>query len=120
MANAGISIHVVDISRGVIAQGMKVRVERLEGDRRTLLAEAAVGTGGSVHGLEAIASAFNPGVYEATFFVGDHYRALGVALPAVPFLDVVPYRFGVADATQHVHLPFKMTPWGFSCFRGGA
>ena len=42
------------------------------------------------------------------------------ALPAVPFLDVVTYRFGIADPQQHYHLPFKCTPWGYSCFRGGA
>ena len=28
--------------------------------------------------------------------------------------------FGIADLAQHYHLPFKMTPWGFSLFRGGA
>ena len=27
---------------------------------------------------------------------------------------------GIADPEQHYHLPFKLTPWGFSCFRGGA
>jgi 5-hydroxyisourate hydrolase len=43
-----------------------------------------------------------------------------VALPAVPFLDVVTYRFGISDPAQHYHLPFKCTPWGYSCFRGGA
>ena len=43
-----------------------------------------------------------------------------VLLPEVPFLDVVTYRFGIADPAQHYHLPFKCTPWGYSCFRGGA
>jgi 5-hydroxyisourate hydrolase len=38
----------------------------------------------------------------------------------VPFLDVVTYRFGIADPQAHYHLPFKCTPWGYSCFRGGA
>jgi 5-hydroxyisourate hydrolase-like protein (transthyretin family) len=35
-----------------------------------------------------------------------------------PFLDVVPFRFGIADASEHYHLPLKLTPWGFSLFRG--
>ncbi|HUG76827.1 MAG TPA: hydroxyisourate hydrolase, partial [Burkholderiales bacterium] len=35
-------------------------------------------------------------------------------------LDVVTYRFGISDPEQHYHLPFKCTPWGYSCFRGGA
>ena len=46
-----------------------------------------------------------------------HYREV-ITDPA--FLEVVPYRFGVADLAQHYHLPLKMTPWGFSLFRGGA
>jgi len=39
---------------------------------------------------------------------------------AVPFLDVVSYRFGIAEPEAHYHLPMKCTPWGYSCFRGGA
>jgi 5-hydroxyisourate hydrolase len=38
----------------------------------------------------------------------------------VPFLGAVRFDFGIADPAQHYHLPFKCTPWGYSCFRGGA
>ena len=116
----GISIHVVDVARGVVAQGLVVRVERLDGGHRETIAQAPVDASGSVAELAALADRFPAGVYEAIFFVGDYFRDRGEALPAVPFLDVVPYRFGIADARQHYHLPFKLTPWGFSCFRGGA
>jgi 5-hydroxyisourate hydrolase len=68
----------------------------------------------------ALAATFEPGAYEARFHVGAWYRQQGVALPGVPFLDVVSYRFGISDPAQHYHLPFKCTPWGYSCFRGGA
>jgi 5-hydroxyisourate hydrolase len=33
---------------------------------------------------------------------------------------MVAYQFGIDDPQQHYHLPFKCTPWGYSCFRGGA
>ena len=46
--------------------------------------------------------------------------AQGIAAPKPAFLEIVPYRFGIADLAQHYHLPVKMTPWGFSLFRGGA
>jgi 5-hydroxyisourate hydrolase len=116
----GISIHVVDVARGLVAQGLVVRVERLDGESRTTIAQAPVGANGSVEALATRVDQFPAGVYEATFFVGDYHRQRGDALPSVPFLDVVPYRFGIADARQHYHLPFKLTAWGFSCFRGGA
>jgi 5-hydroxyisourate hydrolase len=31
----------------------------------------------------------------------------------------VPFRFSIADPEQHDHLPMKITPWGFSLYRGG-
>ena len=111
----GVSIHVVDVSRGVVAAGMRVE----------LLSEGKRIAGGDIspRGLledSSLAGRFAPGNYEAVFHVAAWYRSQGVALPAVPFLDVVTYRFGISDPEQHFHLPFKCTPWGYSCFRGGA
>ena len=60
------------------------------------------------------------GLYEVVFHVGPYYRARGEALPTPAFLEEVPYVFGIANPEQHYHLPFKVTPWGFSLFRGGA
>lgn len=111
----GISIHVVDVSRGVVAAGMRVELRR-EG---RALATGAICAKGLLED-PALGATFPPGAYEAVFHVADYYRACGVALPAEPFLGVVTYRFGVADPAQHYHLPFKCTPWGYSCFRGGA
>jgi 5-hydroxyisourate hydrolase len=115
----GLSIHVVDVSRGVIAAGMRVEVFALSGDVRRLLARGAISANGSLD-EPALATVLPAGAYEAVFHVADYYRDAKVALPAVPFLDVVTYRFGIADPQAHYHLPFKCTPWGYSCFRGGA
>ena len=111
----GISIHVVDVSRGIVAAGMKIDLLR-DGQ---VIASGNVGAKGLLEDA-ALAARFAPGYYEARFHVGDWYRQQGVALPAVPFLEAVSYRFGISDSEQHYHLPFKCTPWGYSCFRGGA
>ena len=108
----GISIHVVDVSRGVV--GAVMRIELLHGSRR--IVEASASTKGLLEHNERVA----PGQYEAVFHVAEWYRMQNVALPKVPFLDVVRYSFGISDPEQHYHLPFKCTPWGYSCFRGGA
>ena len=108
----GLSIHVVDVSRGVVGAGM--RIEVLHDGKAVLSGQA------SAKGMVEDGRTLKPGAYEAVFHVGEWYRAQNVALPAVPFLDVVTFRFGVADPAQHYHLPFKCTPWGYSCFRGGA
>ena len=103
---------MVDVSRGVVGAGM--RIELRQNGKRVLEGKA------SAKGLLEVADRVEPGAYEALFHVADWYRQQGVPLPQVPFLDVVTYRFGIADPAQHYHLPFKCTPWGYSCFRGGA
>jgi 5-hydroxyisourate hydrolase len=52
------------------------------------------------------------------FHVGDYLKSVGAPTSTPPFLDTVPFRFTIADAAQHYHLPLKFTPWGFSLFRG--
>jgi 5-hydroxyisourate hydrolase len=108
----GISIHVVDVSRGVVCAGMRVELFH-EGKR-------VAGGDTSSKGLLEVSGRVAPGFYEAVFYVSEWYRDQRAALPEVPFLDVVTYRFGISDPEQHYHLPFKCTPWGYSCFRGGA
>ena len=108
----GISIHVVDVSRGLVGAGMRVELLR---DGKPLVTGKASGKG-----LLELNEKLAAGAYEAVFHVAEWYRQQGVALPETPFLDVVTYRFGISDPEQHYHLPFKCTPWGYSCFRGGA
>ena len=113
----GISIHIVDVSRGVVAAGMQVELRDAGG--RVLASGVANAKGLLEH--PALGKTFAAGNYEAIFHVSAYYRQQSdVALPSVPFLDVVHYGFGISDSRQHYHLPFKCTPWGYSCFRGGA
>jgi 5-hydroxyisourate hydrolase len=115
----GISIHVVDVSRGVVASGMHVELFALSGDSSKLIASGSISKTG-VLAAPALNERFETGFYEARFHVADYYRATIGATAAVPFLDVVSYRFGLAEPEAHYHLPMKCTPWGYSCFRGGA
>lgn len=118
--SGGISIHVVDVASGSVAQGLALRLERLEGDVRELICSGRIGVNGLLDELAGLTDRCRPGVYEVRLQVADFYRARGVQLPEPPFLDEVVYRFGTDDAAQHYHLPFKLTGWGLSCFRGGA
>ena len=113
----GISIHCVDVARGRVATGLRVRLSRIDG---TLLAEGEVGEKGLFEHPALMSDAITAGGYEVLFDVGGFFRAQGAPLPTPAFLEVVPYRFHIADAAQHYHLPFKFTAWGFSLFRGGA
>lgn len=116
----GISIHVVDVASGCVAEGLALQLEHLDGERRELIHAGRIGADGLFAGLAGEAGRCVPGVYEVRLQVADFYRAQGMALPEPAFLDVLVYRFGLADSGQHYHLPFKLTAWGVSCFRGGA
>lgn len=113
----GMSVHVVDVSRGVVAAGMPVEVHRCHPPG--LLCAGRIAASGVLDD-GTLAVHLVPGVYEARFHVAEYYRSVGVGLPSIPFLDVAVYRFGIDDPEQHYHLPMKLTPWGLSCFRGGA
>ena len=122
MTNAspgGISIHVVDVSRGVVATGMRVEVYT-NAPARQLLCAGTINSKGALDDAVLMSTAMQAGYYEAVFHAADYYRAAKVVLPELPFLDVVTYRFAIGDTRQHYHLPMKLTPWGYSCFRGGA
>jgi 5-hydroxyisourate hydrolase len=116
----GISIHVVDVSRGIVASGMRVELFAVASDSsHRLIASGRLSKTGVLED-PALNQRFEPGFYDARFHIADYYRdAIGVTA-AVPFLDVVSYRFGLAQPEAHYHLPMKCTPWGYSCFRGGA
>ena len=111
----GISIHVVDVSRGVVAEGMRVELFA----RESRVAAGEVGANGLVE-HPALKTRFAAGEYRAVFHVAEYYRKAGIPVPAHPFLNVVCYDFGLDQPESHYHLPFKCTPWGYSCFRGGA
>lgn len=115
--NGGVSIHVVDIASGRVAQGLELSIERLDGER---ILHGRIDERGLLPGLEVLAERFGSGVYDVRLQVADFYREAGTALPDTPFLGELIYRFGIGDARQHYHLPFKLTAWGVSCFRGGA
>jgi len=116
----GVSIHVVDVSRGVVASGMRVELYAVVGGPSLRLVAAGDISKTGVLADPALNQRFEPGFYDARFHVADYYRNAAGATAAVPFLDVVSYRFGIADSDAHYHLPMKCTLWGYSCFRGGA
>jgi len=116
----GISIHVVDVSRGIVAEGMCAELwSGIENAPFTRVLEGQVDERGLLAHPD-LARIFAAGRYRAVFDVGGYYRSSGIAIGANPFLELVNFDFGIAVPEQHVHLPFKCTPWGYSCFRGGA
>lgn len=115
----GISIHAVDVADGVPAGGLEVRLWHLGGER-VLIASGACSESGLLKHRSADGEGVTRGMYEVEFEVGAYYRNRNHTLPDPSFLEVAVFRFGIDRVSEHFHLPFKFTPWGFSLFRGGA
>jgi len=116
----GISIHVIDVSRGVPAAGMTVEVFSVDAGGHKRISAGAIAAQGHYDDTGLLTRVLAPGRYAARFEIGRYYRAAGITVPDPAFLESVLFEFGLADPAQHYHLPLKMTPWGSSLFRGGS
>ncbi len=112
----GLSVHVVDVTRGVPASGMRVEIFALGASRQKIADGVMAKSGALDHPIAT--TRLEPGAYEVVFHAGAYFSGQGVAQSNPPFFGEVPFRFNIADAEQHYHLPMKITPWGFSLYRG--
>jgi len=115
----GLSTHVLDTWRGTPAAGMALALYTTQGDAATLVCRCQLNADGRPPAGPLIDAAhLRQGRYRLVFEVGAYYRALGVALPDPPFLDQVQIDFGVADPSQHHHVPLLVGPWSYATYRG--
>ena len=113
-----LTTHVLDTATGCPAKGVRIELHRLEGATREPLAEAVTNADGRCDGPILEGDAFTAGVYELTFHAGAYFDMIGLGLPEPKFLDLVPIRFGVADAGSHYHVPLLLSPFSCSTYRG--
>ena len=112
-----LTTHVLDTAHGRPAAGLAIALARLSPVPATLV-ETITNADGRCDRPLLEGAALLPGTYELVFRVGDYFRAAGVVLPEPPFLDVIPVRFGIADAAAHYHVPLLVSPYGYSTYRG--
>lgn len=104
---------------GSPAVGMRVTLQRVDGDRFTTLKSFNLNSDGRHEGGALLdAQTMAVGCYRLVFSVAPYFRALGVVLPEPAFLDEVQLDFGIADAAGHYHVPLLVSPWSYSTYRG--
>jgi 5-hydroxyisourate hydrolase len=113
-----LTTHVLDTSLGRPGQGIRIEVYRLESGSRTLLKEVTTNSDGRCDAPILEGEALTVGQYELVFHAGDYFRGQGDGDSGLRFLDVIPLRFGVVDASQHYHVPLLVTPYSYSTYRG--
>ena len=116
MAEGRLTTHVLDTMRGKPGAGIRIELLALDaaGTPRRL-ADLVTNADGRTDAPLLAGAALKAGRYELLFHIGDYFRRGGAESP---FLDVVPVRFAIADASAHYHVPLLASPWSYTTYRG--
>lgn len=109
-----ISTHILDTARGRPAAGVAVTLERLDGDRATVVGRGVTDADGRVRSLVPEGAALAAGDHRLRFEVGAYFAALGVEA----FYPRVEVAFTVRAPHEHHHVPLLLAPFGYSTYRG--
>ena len=123
----GLSTHVLDTMHGQPAAGMAVALyvttvggEVAQVEKGAALVKRFVlnADGRNPDGPLYNTASLTVGTYRLVFGVAAYFKAKGVLLPEPAFLGEVSLDFGVADTSQHYHVPLLVSPWSYSTYRG--
>ena len=107
-----LSTHVLDISLGRPAGGLRIQLWRIETDNRQLLKEVVTNQDGRTDTPLLADHDLRPGVYELVFQVGPYFGK------EPGFLGDVPVRFRILNPAENYHVPLLVSPWSYTSYRG--
>ena len=112
-----LTTHVLDTAHGRPAAGMTVELYRIEGQKPSLIRAVQTNEDGRTDAPILPENEFKSGVYELVFHAGAYLDARFSPPGSPRFLDEIPIRFGMAEAS-HYHVPLLLSPYGYSTYRG--
>lgn len=108
-----ITTHILDTSLGKPAEGVRISLQKNDGDNWTTIASGVTNSDGRVGNLLDKDTLLNPGIYRMFFETGAYYKNLNTKA----FYPEVSIVFETFD-TSHYHVPLLLNPFGFSTYRG--
>jgi 5-hydroxyisourate hydrolase len=113
-----VTTHVLDAAQGRPAAGMRIDLFRIEGESRELVRTVETNADGRTDSPVIPEGELAPGTFELLFHAGDYLDAAQLGNEQPRFLDLIPIRFGVSDASEHYHVPLLLSPYSYSTYRG--
>ena len=113
-----LSTHVLDLSSGNPAGGLKIELHYYRASGPKLIVETITNHDGRTDSPLIKGKDFVNGNYELVFHVGPYFKKQIESLPQQQFLNTVPIRFGVNNSNGHYHVPLLVSPYGYSTYRG--
>ena len=109
-----ITTHVLDITRGLPAQGVRIELEQNQGGDWLTLSSGVTDGDGRLTNLLPRESTLRPGLYRLRFLTGEYFSRLGITA-LHPLIEIV---FDARDEGAHYHIPLLLSPHAYSTYRG--
>ena len=109
-----ITTHILDVSIGKPAAGVRVSLVRMADGNRTQVGSGVTDSDGRLKNLVPDAPGPNAGVFELTFETGPYFMGHGIK----SFHPRITVTIEITDAKQHYHVPLLVSPFGYTTYRG--
>lgn len=109
-----LSSHILDISTGLPAPHVTVKLERLNQETKmwAFIDQKKTDENGRI-GTFLEETKTEKGIYRLTFLIADYFKSKQKE-SFYPFIEVV---FQIKD-DKHYHVPITLSPYGYSTYRG--
>jgi len=108
-----ISTHVLDLSSGKPAPGIRVVLSRIVDGHRSSVSSDVTDSDGRIKEL-LTSGKIEATTYELDFETGPYFRAKRIE----PFHPRVSIIIEITDPSQHYHVPLLVSPFGYTTYRG--
>jgi 5-hydroxyisourate hydrolase len=109
-----ITTHILDLSTGKPAAGVRVVLSSIEDGHRTAVASGVTDADGRLEDLMSEGQKLEAAIYELTFETGSYFAARG----NLPFHPRISVTIEITEPEQHYHVPLLISPYGYTTYRG--
>ncbi|MEK4566203.1 hydroxyisourate hydrolase [Alkalihalobacillus sp. FSL R5-0424] len=114
-----LTTHVLDLTRGCPAEGIRVDIYALESNmKKRLISSQQTNADGRMDQPLISSEHFHEGEYEIHYAAGSYFRQHRLIEEKPHFAEWIVTRIFLSAAEEHYHIPLLVSPWGYQVYRG--